>query len=145
MFLVGYMAMSNIRYNWYQLFHVSIKYIYQRVYAHQQWGRPGLFNTLRPWQNGRHFLANTFRHIFLNENVKISIESSLMFVAKGPIDNIPALVQIMAWCWPGYKPLSELMLVSLLTHICITRPQKIKTEHMSTTKGVDLFWDIVYK
>ena len=30
-----------------------------------------------------------------------------MFVPKGPIDNIPVLVQIMAWCRPGDKPLSE--------------------------------------
>ena len=29
----------------------------------------------------------------------------------------------MAWCWPGDKPLSEPMMVSLLTHICVTRPQ----------------------
>ena len=48
---------------------------------------------------------------------------SLKFVPKGPINNIPALVQIMAWCWPGNKPLSEPMTVSLLTHICVTRPQ----------------------
>ena len=30
--------------------------------------------------------------IFLNENVWISIEISLKFVPKGPIDSIPALV-----------------------------------------------------
>ena len=35
----------------------------------------------------------------------------------GIINNIPALVQIMAWCWRGDKPLSEPMMVSLLTHI----------------------------
>ena len=29
----------------------------------------------------------------------------------------------MAWLRPGDKPLSELMMVSLLTHICVTRPQ----------------------
>ena len=44
----------------------------------------------------------------------------------GPINNIPALVQIMAWCHPGAKPLSEPMMVSLLTHICVTRPQLVK-------------------
>ena len=44
----------------------------------------------------------------------------LKFVPRGPINNIPALVQIMAWRQPGDKPLSEPMLVSLLTHICIT-------------------------
>ena len=32
----------------------------------------------------------------------------------------------MAWRWPGNKPLSEPMLVSLLTYICITRPQWVK-------------------
>ena len=53
----------------------------------------------------------------------ILIKSSLKFVPMGPINNIPALVQIMAWCCLGDKPLSEPMLVSLLTQICITRPQ----------------------
>ena len=39
--------------------------------------------------------------------------------------NISTLVQIMAWRRPGDKPLSEPMLVSLLTHLCITRPQYV--------------------
>ena len=42
---------------------------------------------------------------------------------KGSIDNIPALVQLMAWCRPGEKPLSEPMVVRLRTHICVTRLQ----------------------
>ena len=41
----------------------------------------------------------------------------------GPMNNIPSLVQIMDWRRPGDKPLSEPMMVSLLTHICVTRPQ----------------------
>ena len=82
-----------------------------------------LFNTLRLRQNGRHFLDNIFKCIFLNENVWISITISLMFVRKGPINNITAMIQIMAWRWPGDKPLSETMMVSLLTHICVTRFQ----------------------
>ena len=81
------------------------------------------FNTLRPRQNGRHFADDTFKRIFLNENVRISIKISLKFVPKGPINSIPALVQKMAWRRPGDKPLSEPMMVSLLTHICVTRPQ----------------------
>ena len=52
----------------------------------------GFFNTLRPGQNGRHFADDILKCIFLNENVRISIEISLKFVPKGPIDNIPALV-----------------------------------------------------
>ena len=61
--------------------------------------------------------------MFLNENVWIPIKISMKFVPKCPINNIPALVQIMAWRRPGDKPLSEPMMVSLTTHICVIRPQ----------------------
>ena len=64
-------------------------------------------NTLRPRQNGRHFTDDIFKCILLNENVWIMIKISLKFVPKGPINNIPVLVQIMAWRRPGDKPLSE--------------------------------------
>ena len=67
-----------------------------------------------------------FKCIFLKENVWISIKISLKFVPTGPINNIPALVQIMAWRRPGDKPLSEPMMVNLLTHICVSRPQWVK-------------------
>ena len=43
----------------------------------------------------------------------------LKFVPEGPIDNIPALVLIMAWRRPGDKTLSEPMMVSLLMYICV--------------------------
>ena len=85
--------------------------------------RPQWFNTLRSRQNGWHLPDNIFKYIFLTENVSIAIKISLKFVHEGPINNITTLVQIMAWCCPGDKPLSEPMLVYLLTHICITRPQ----------------------
>ena len=70
-----------------------------------------VINTLRPRQNGRLFADDTFKPIFVNENGRILIEISLKFVPKGPINNIPALVQIMAWRRPGDKPLSEPMMV----------------------------------
>ena len=82
-------------------------------------------NTLRARQIGHHF-PDIFKWIFLKENVWISIEISLKFVPKGPISNIPALVQIMAWCRPGNKPWSPPFMISLLMHICITRPQWVK-------------------
>ena len=80
-------------------------------------------NILRPWQNGRHFADDIFKCIFLNENAWISLKISLKCVPYVRINNIPALVQIMAWRRPGDKPLSKPMMVSLLTHICVTRPQ----------------------
>ena len=93
------------------------------------WALLGLhgFNTLRPRQNGHHFTDNIFKYIFLNKNVRISIKISLNFVPKGPIDNIPALVQIMAWRRPGSKPLSEPMMIRLPTHIFVTRPHWVNS------------------
>ena len=85
-------------------------------------------NTLRPGRNGRHFADDTFKPIFLNENIGISIKISLQFVPKFQINNIPALVQIMAWRLVGAKPLSELMMVWWLTHICVTRPQCVNQQ-----------------
>ena len=80
-------------------------------------------NTLRLRQDGRHFPDDILKCIFLNENVWISLTISLRCVRKVRINNIPSLVQIMAWRRPGDKPLSGTMMVSLLTHICVTRPQ----------------------
>ena len=85
--------------------------------------RQSYLNTLRPRQNGRHFPDDIFRCIFLNENISISITISWKFVPKGSINNIPALVLIMARRRLGDKPLSEAMMVNLPTHICVTRPQ----------------------
>ena len=53
-------------------------------------------------QNGWQCPDDSFKCIFLNENVWISIKISLKFVPKGPINNIPA---------------SEPMMVGLPTHI----------------------------
>ena len=83
-------------------------------------------NTLRPRQNGRYFADGIFKRIFVNENIWIPITISLKFVPKGSINNIPALVRIMAWRRPGDKPLSEPMVVNSPTHICVTRPQWVK-------------------
>ena len=93
-------------------------------------------NTLRPRQNGRRFADDTFKRIFLNENARISIKISLKFVPKGPINNNPTLVQIMAWRRSDDKPLSETMMVSLLTHICVTRPQWVNAFKTTAFGGI---------
>ena len=56
-----------------------------------------------------------FKCIFLNENRGIPIRISLKFVPRSPIDNKPALVQVVAWRRTGDKPLPELMLTQF-TH-----------------------------
>ena len=81
------------------------------------------FKHIEAEPNGRHFADDIFKCIFLNESVWISIKILLKSVPKGPINNIPAMVQIMAWRRPGDKPLSEPMMDCLPTHICVIRPQ----------------------
>ena len=98
-----------------QSYHSLTLYTYPHTLTH--WGRD---------KNGHSFADDTFKRIFLDENVRVSIRISLKFVLKGPSDNIPALVQIMAWCRSDNKPLSEPMMVNSLTHICVTRPQWVK-------------------
>ena len=65
--------------------------------------RPHWVNSLRLQQNGCHFANNIFKRIFLNENCYILIKISLRFISKGSINNMLALVQIMAWCQIGEK------------------------------------------
>ena len=54
-------------------------------------------NSLAPEQNSRHFADSIFKCICMNEKFCISLRISLPFVPKDPIDNKPALVQVMAW------------------------------------------------
>ena len=80
----------------------SIYYYYNTLTTEQT-----AFNSSPPGQNGCHFADDIFICVFVNEKFSIFIPISLKFVLKGPINNIPALVQIMAWRLIGDKPLSE--------------------------------------
>ena len=82
-----------------------------------------LSNILRPRQNVRHFPDDIFKCISWKKIYAFRLKISLMFVSKGPVNNILVLVQIMIWRRLGDKPLSEPILVRLLTQICVTRPQ----------------------
>ena len=79
----------------------------------------GMINTLRPKQNVRifrpHFQMDFLQWKYLDYN-------SLKFVPKGSINYISSLVQIMAWCQTGDKPLSEPMMVISPMYISITCP-----------------------
>ena len=86
---------------------------------------PSTVNTLMSRQNCRHFADDIFKCISWNKNVWISLKITLKFVPNVRNNNIPALVQIMARYRPGHKPTSEPMVVSLLTHIYVTRPQSL--------------------
>ena len=72
-----------------------------------------IVNSSLPGQNVLHFADNNFKCIFFNGNISILIKNSLKTVPKRSVNNIPSLVQIMAWRRPGDKPLSELMFAQL--------------------------------
>ena len=113
---------------------------------------PQNVNTWRPRQNGRHLPddpdskvhgahlghvgprwapwwphESCYQGIFSNF-LEWKCIISLKSVFEGPINNIPASVQIMAWRRPGDKQLSEPMMVRLPTHMRVTRPQSINVE-----------------
>ena len=72
-------------------------------------------------------ILQTFSNaFFFNEKFCIWNYFSLKFVPKGLINNIPALVKIMACSQSGDKPLSEPKWLSLLTHICVCGHQWVK-------------------
>ena len=68
------------------------------------------FNTLRPRQNDQRFTDDISKWNFLTWNAWILLKMVQKFVSKFRINNIPALVQIVAWRRPGDKPLFEPMM-----------------------------------
>ena len=68
-----------------------------------------------------HLADDIFNCISFYENLHILIQIPLKFVPKFPIDNKPALFQMMAWCWTGHKTLSEPMMASFFyAHMCLS-------------------------
>ena len=79
------------------------------------------FNTFRLRQNGRHFADDPFKCIFLNETLRILIKMSLNFVPKGPINNIPALVQILAFTDAYMRHSASMSKVVVAAHLVILK------------------------
>ena len=66
--------------------------------------------------------VQNFNFLGLNLNEYMSWKNHIDIVANVcRINNIPALIHIMTWRRPGDKPLSEPMMVDLLTYKCVTR------------------------
>ena len=80
-------------------------------------------NSFPPRSKWPPFWEKTFSNDLLEWNDRNAIQICLKLVPSGPVNNIEALIRIMAWRRPGDKPLSKPMMVSLPTHICVTWPQ----------------------
>ena len=76
------------------------------------------------WGRGKlqPFRRQHFKSIFLNKNVRISLKISLKFVPNIRINNIPALVQIMAWLvhWRIYASLAPNELRTLVYRMLLS-------------------------
>ena len=84
-----------------------------------------IINTLRPRQNCRHFADGNFKCIFLSKNYEFRLKFHWLLFLRVQITLFQN--RIMTWRRPGYKPLSETIMVRLPTHICVTRPQWFNT------------------
>ena len=83
-------------------------------------------NRLTTW--GRVKMAVIFQTIYSNafswmKMNELRLRFHWKLFPRVKIKNIPSMVHIMAWRQPGDKPLSEAMMISLLTHISVTGPQ----------------------
>ena len=99
------------------------------------------------WHKIAAILAMIFSNAFSWMEILLMI--SLKFDPRVWIDNIPTLIQIITWCRPGDKPLSEPMIADLLMHIWVTRPQWVKnqsniTEPRQSANIEHISWDILY-
>ena len=91
------------------------------------------------------FADNTFKCIFLNESIRILIDISLKFVPKSQINNIPNIGWDNVLAPTRWQALSEPepMMVSLLMHIYVTRPQWVKlTKDTPYRTHMCKLWDI---
>ena len=61
-------------------------------------------------QNGCHLAVDTLKCIFLKEFYCILFQFSQNSASRCPIDNKSSLVQVLAWCRAGTKPLPEPMM-----------------------------------
>ena len=75
------------------------------------------FNTLRPKQNARHF---PHVQMYFPEWKCINFDLDFTEVCAYGSNQQYSSIGLTAWCRPGDKPLYEPMMISILTHMCVT-------------------------
>ena len=77
-------------------------------------------------KSGWYFTDSLLKMFFLSENCCILITISLQCVNRSPHDNRLTLIQVMAWCCTGTKPLPDPMLIQIIDTYMHHRLQYIK-------------------
>ena len=97
-------------------YHDTVEHAVTNLHALTHWGWDKMAAISQP------IFANAFPWMKLLEFVSTFHQK---FVTEGKVNNISTLFQIMDWCWPGEKPLSEPKMFSLLMDKFVTHPQWI--------------------
>ena len=109
------------RRRWFETLHVRVREIIPRGGKHffilTHWGRDKMAAISQT------AFSNVFSLMKMYE-FRLRFHWSLFPIPKDSINNILALVQIIVWCRPGEKPLSETMVFCFRKHICGTRLNK---------------------
>ena len=84
-------------------------------------------------------ISNTFSWMKMCD-IRLRFPCSLLLIFELTV--IPALVQTIAWCRPGTKPLYESMMINLLTLKCFTWTQSMKLMVCSALNGS--IWPSIY-
>ena len=71
-------------------------------------------NTSPPRQNGCYFTADIFKCIFMNKNFVFRFKSHWNLFLRAQFNNKSVLLQVMAWCRIGDKPLSQPMITQFI-------------------------------
>ena len=66
-----------------------------------------IYQLLSLWKKGRHFADHLLSEIALMKNFVFWFKFHWSFFPKGLVDNKAPLVQVLAWCRTGDKPLPE--------------------------------------
>ena len=116
---------------------ISEKFL-RRVHAFTHWGR-GKIAAI-----SQSTYTNAFSWMKFIE-FRLKFHWSLFLKVQSKICQ-PILIQIMAWCWSGDKPLSKLMMLRLPTRICITRTQWLKFLVCAMISGASFLFhgDVAY-
>ena len=101
-------------------------------------------NSSPPGQNGGHFADYIFWCFFLNENVRNWIQFWPQFVLNGPIDNKPALIQVIAWHRTGDNLLPEPMLTQIIDIYASLGGVKSLVLSLSQSRGVCHFRIVIF-
>ena len=82
-----------------------------------------VLNTFKTRQNGRHFPDDIVKCKSSNENIYFDKYFTAV-CSRGPMNDIPALVQIMAWRRPGDNQLSEAITDTGINDLAIAKERE---------------------